>query len=44
LAKIGIPAQQDQGFAIEFLYWNNLELSQRVSLPNDNAVLFGEEV
>jgi len=26
LAKIGVPAQQEQGFAIEFLYWNNLGL------------------
>jgi hypothetical protein len=44
LAKIGVPAQQEQGFAIEFLYWNNLELGQRVSLPDDDAMLFGEEV
>jgi hypothetical protein len=44
LAKIGVPAQQEQSLAIEFLNWNNFELSQRVTLPNDDAMLFGEEV
>jgi hypothetical protein len=44
LAKISVPPQQEQDFAVEFLYWNNLQLGQRVSLPDDDAMLFGEEV